>query len=90
MAAGVRCLMPRYTRIRKLANIFRNLVARQDGEPGLPDSGARASSGSRRPGTSGSPSLTCHEILEKSCRLLNVSVACKTDARSLDWRLRNR
>ena len=27
VAAGVRCLMPRYTCIKKLANIFRNLVA---------------------------------------------------------------
>ena len=41
MAADVRCLMPRYTSIKKLANIFRHLITYVQGEPDLPDYHAR-------------------------------------------------
>jgi hypothetical protein len=37
MAADVRCLMSRYTRIKKLANILRNLLTCLNGRLDLPD-----------------------------------------------------
>jgi hypothetical protein len=37
VAADVRCLIPRYTRTKKLASFFRNLVSCQSGQLDLPD-----------------------------------------------------
>jgi hypothetical protein len=41
VAADVRCLIPPYIRIKKLANIFRNLITYVQGELDLPDYHAR-------------------------------------------------